>query len=43
MMKKSLPMSKFRMALRRVVSVPKDEVKQLLADERAVKKSRPKR
>ncbi len=38
MKKKSLPMSKFRLALRRVVSVPKDEVDKLLADERMKRK-----
>jgi len=40
LMKKSLQMSKFRSALRRIASVPKDEVKQILADERAKRKSR---
>ncbi len=36
----SLPMSKFRLALRRITAVPKDEVKQMLADERAKRKRR---
>jgi hypothetical protein len=40
MKKKSLPMPKFRDALRRITAVPKDEVKQLLADERAGRKRR---
>jgi hypothetical protein len=40
MKKKSLPLSKFRDALRRIAAVPKDEVKQLLADERAARKRR---
>jgi len=40
MKKKLLPMSKFRTALRRIAAVPKDEMKQLLADERGKRKSR---
>ena len=38
MKKKPALMSKFRLALQRVASVPKDEVKQLLADERVKRK-----